>query len=516
MKLSVVEFPFRSRAPSDAIAKEFSEIGGIAARDREVEWAARLREALERSGPIPTALAAYLAARADVLSSAARRQLRPVQQVHRCIPPDSLARLCRREWKDARYAPDVQPVPLWTGPLVQIHRGVLASGTLVRIEVLRHDPSRLVHALEKLHRVTPALKGRLHASVVTRVLQDFRARVRWWLSPSERLAAAPVATPERRGGNHPVVGSPCPELCTERIFVSEMRGDEWRTMPVDTAPGDPALITATWIREALFGSVLPWPYIGEPIQFDGGRLVTHGPVAVLSSATQARLRSFLTASEDAPVRAWNALRSELVPLPHATSADVVERVFRCLVPFRDDPFADGAWPTADRIFLQWRSATEHGWMAPPHLLPFYEGLEAIVRTQSERTADRDVLGGVLSDLRLTTGMLEMQQWMHGADLPAEIEQHIGALLQLPQKIDRLLSAAAAGSRTFAATEGFTVPRSLAGRSGWVRAILVVIALLAWWAPSTEPIRSAIAARPLEGLVLLLTLILLARAMVTRS
>jgi hypothetical protein len=509
MRASPAILPFRSRQTRrDEAAKQFAAIGQTSHRDDEHEtWARRLRHALEDQGPVLRALAVYLGSRIDLLSGAQCQELRIATDACRPMSGDELRCVLSREWNGGARAVNVDVVPAWVGPVSQTYRGSLADGMGVRVDVLTVHEAELSRELELLPVVYAAFKGRVHEQVLSRALDDFRARLRARCSLTERLASASAVAQGGRNAESALIPVPRPELCTARIFVSEVEVDEGgggapggaRTLA--EAQATAGLIASGWLRQALFGSVLPLFESGEPVALAGGRIIAHGPVAMLPRPTQAHLLAYLLAvAGDSPERAWESLRPELVSLPHAASAGDVARAFRCLVPFRDDHFEDSRSALADHMFLQWRCASEHGWVAPPHVAPFYEGLHAMVLAVRGGAGGRDLLADALQELRLTAHLRQLEDWTRGADFSAELEQQVAMLMELPQKIDRLLSVAASGMVRLQGPVAEPERRPAPHGAFALTVGTALAAGLVLWSASTEVLRSAAMTQPLRALI----------------
>ena len=192
-------------------------------------------------------------------------------------------------------------------------------------------------------------------------------------------------------------------------------------------------------------SVCPLFVPDEPMAMHGDRLVV-GAAARLSPKTRQRLLTYLFAvAGDAPDRAWAALQAELVAAPDAAPAEQVGYEMRRLVPFRDARSTETGSAVADRAFLQWRTASRHGWLPAPQLAPFYRGLFGVVAAAPDSAAEVDTLASALSRLRLHSDVRRVGDWMADSDVMSAVERHLALFVELPQKMDRLLTAAAAGS-----------------------------------------------------------------------
>jgi hypothetical protein len=148
---------------------------------------------------------------------------------------------------------------------------------------------------------------------------------------------------------------------------------------------------------------------------------------------------------ESPDRAWASLAPELVATTGAAPGEELARAFRCLVPFRDDPTCDSGSNAADHMFLQWRHATSHGWVPASHVIPFYHGSFRIIATARGADGVGDLVADALRTLRAEAGLRQLEEWSRALDPLGAIEQQMTLLMQLPQKLDQLLSIAADGT-----------------------------------------------------------------------
>jgi ubiquinone biosynthesis protein len=489
MRPNPVVVPFRSRRTRrDEVRHGLAALTRADAGDRE-QWASRVRVALESLGPLFASFGTYLGSRIDLLSAGECRELAACAS-----PPLSVAHLrtlLGRERPDGiAWLRDVDPMPRAQSVMAQAHAARLADGTAVEVEVVTGSLEDWAEDLDLLPLVQTVSYGRLSPAMLESAIAGFRAQLLHDGDLRARAALLHSAARDAAQGAPLVVPRLRAELCTSRVLVTETPAfeDAEAVGAVDLmATAERRAALAVWLRQALFGSVLPLFVHGE-IATDRGRLVASTRLARLPEATQQHLLAHLFAvADDTPDRSWAALEPELERAADAASPEDVQRVFRRLVPFRDDRSGRSGSAVADHAFLQWRFASQHGWLPRAHVAPFYQSLmEAVART-TDAAAGADALADAIDGLRLTAGLRQLNALAGEVDVMAAIERHMALMLELPDKLDRLLTVAADGSvrvQLVAADEGSRRMRSAA-----LLAALLVIAAVALLAGSTSAVRA---------------------------
>ena len=110
------------------------------------------------------------------------------------------------------------------------------------------------------------------------------------------------------------------------------------------------------------------------------------------------------------------------------------------------PFRDGAWSRradllAEYLVLHWRVSREAGFRPRPHLLAFFRGLFWAARLGHRLAPEADPLRDAQEDLRWLAGWQELRQLIDPRKLGESLESNLASLLELPQKLDQVLSLA---------------------------------------------------------------------------
>jgi hypothetical protein len=445
--------PFRPRRSRHRVVA--ARFAAVCATDdffgSDDHWGARFRIAAEELGPVFVSFCDYLATRIDLLPVGDGLALaRPCAAAARWPVAAVKARIdAELEHPGALLHLSADPVVMT--PFAQTHEARLASGERVHVEVVTLDEEAAARDLELLPLVRHAWRDGSNGLVLAAVIADFHA---WFTDRCDcrrRLPLALAATARVRPGALISLAVPRPDLCSAHVFVSAMPGD--RTVPPPGAgeprwqrPSDTALeVVSGWLRQAVCGEVVPVLATGS-VMAQGRSLTTCQGFVRLPERAHANITEYLLAlAGDVPDRAWDALAHELTPVDGAAPRDEVARAFRCLVPFRDDRSCDSGSEIADRAFLQWRTATKHGWVPSAHLAIFYQGFVALMAAVRGSAPGGDVLAEALRGLRVESTVRQFDEWSQRLDVMSAMERQMTLLLQLPQKIDQLLTVAAEGS-----------------------------------------------------------------------
>jgi hypothetical protein len=447
-----VVVPFRtSRSRRRIAAARLAAVRPTETVGSEQEWAARLRHAAEDLGPVFVSFCDYLSTRLDLLPAGASVALGQAFNSPPCWPAAAVARRIAAELEHATSLRDLSARAVVSTPYSQTHEARLPAGERVHVEVVTLDDEAAAADLELVPLIGGVCRSFISEAVFASAVSDFHA---WFAERRDcrrRLPLALAATARAVPGAPIVVAAPRPEFCSAHVLVSALPAE-----PVDL-PGeeddvpwqrasDPALdVVSAWLRQAISGDVVPVLAPGSVI-VPGRPVVTCDGFARFTARTRQHLTAYLLAlGSDLPDRAWDALAHELLPVAGAAPREEVARAFRCLVPFRDDRTCNSGSEVADRAFLQWRTATKHGWIPTADIAAFYRGLATVIAAVREVASGRDLLAEAVHGLRLATTLRQFDEWSQGLDLTGAVERQVTLLMQLPQKLDRLLTVAAEGS-----------------------------------------------------------------------
>jgi hypothetical protein len=477
------------------------------AGDARGDWASRARGVLEGLGPVFGAFAAYIGSRIDLLPAMDCRELARADRTGRAASPDVVQSLLSADLASMGANLAVDPVPVVVAAVTQVHRAFMPDGTVVHVHVHTTSFQESSEDLEALALAEPVFTGRIASPALVSAVADFRARFHQEADLMARAALLEDGAREMRRGAPLLLPRAFPALCSPRILVTEIPEDEESAAlagedpRASESPGKAAV--QAWLRQALFASVCPIFAPDERMAMAGDRLIASSVMSI-PTRTQQRLLSYLFAvAGESPDRAWAALRADLVAAPDAAPAEHVEREFRRLVPFRDDRSTDTGSMVANHVFLQWRSASRHGWLPAPPVVPFYRGLFGALSAAPHSDADGDVLADAISSLRVQSDVRQLGTWMADSDVMSAVERQMALLIELPQKLDRLLTVAADGAvRVQLVTDDPSA--SQRDRAATAVALVLLAAALIVLAGALPAVRQLWASEPWRSAVLVIT------------
>ena len=171
--------------------------------ERDTAAGRRVAETLGRLRGIYTKLGQHLATRVDALSDEFRAPLDALTEAAPAVPFAAIRAEIERSLGSARRFVWIDPEPLGTASIAQVHRARLASGAQVAIKV-RHPeltPERIERDLRDLRRVIPLLRPWLRPAIARELLDEVGIALRRELDfelegrVAEQVAAALAADP---------------------------------------------------------------------------------------------------------------------------------------------------------------------------------------------------------------------------------------------------------------------------------------------------------------------------------
>lgn len=414
---------------------------------------ARLRPTLLSLGPVFAAFGRDLSLRADWLRPQDCLELAEIPDAAPPMPAGRVDALLAEELgrPPAEIFADFETEPFDSRLLTQSHRALLPGGErvvvkLVRVELEAELATELA-AVEVLKRVFTG-PGFADADHTARVFDGFRSALEARFDLTQEAQSLQVAGRDARHGDLLAVPQVYRELSSQRVLtVQWLPGstiDEIAARPpmqevdaVDLA----RRIGLIWLQMALVGN--RYPIEADLVELPDGRLaVIGGRFASLPEASRVNLWNYVRATvEHFPDRAAASLLREVVELKRGANAGELRTRVRQVVPFRD-----GGWSTAgeslgEYAVLHWRMMRVAGFRARAHLDDFYQGLFWAARTGRRFMPQGDPLGVALRDFDWLAGWNQFRQLASPQQLGATAESYVESLVELPQKLNRILSVA---------------------------------------------------------------------------
>jgi hypothetical protein len=203
-------------------------------------------------------------------------------------------------------------------------------------------------------------------------------------------------------------------------------------------------LAGAWLRQATVGQVVPYDFDVRDVLITGERLMLiGGSFEPHSSAARARFLNYINAvAADDPDTAAAWLLADAAPVSAILEEDVHRRL-RQAVPFRDGEWS-GEDRLAEQILVQWRVATGAGLVLDAHQLRLYRGLHALAVATAALGPDTDALLSALQEERLRVSFSTAQPLIDPRALPATLDRLLQDMVNLPQKLDEVLTLAADG------------------------------------------------------------------------
>jgi ubiquinone biosynthesis protein len=413
----------------------------------------QLRETLIELGPVFAGFGRYLATRLDLLARRDCLELAAIPDAGEALDEQEVAAVIQRELgavPDRRFfAFDATPTRI--GRWTEQHEAWLAPGVPVTVRIVRPDaPAAMAADLPQLPLLAPWLG--LSDAALAPAVHDFASSLRRRLDQEQQAASlARLAADVPVGGlfHAPgAYGSHCsPGILTlervEGIPASDATGHD--AGAPDASGGLLARrIAAAWLRQATIGQVVPYDFSLDDIVIAGDRLVLRSAsFEPHSAAARARFLNYVNAvAADDPDTAAAWLLAETAASGVALEEEVRRRL-RQAVPFRDGEWS-GDDRLAEQLLVQWRVTRQAGLELPAHQLHVYLGIQTVSSIATALAPDSDALLAALQEERLRAGIGTAQPLMDPRAIPATLDKLMQGMVNLPQKLDEVLSLAADG------------------------------------------------------------------------
>jgi predicted unusual protein kinase regulating ubiquinone biosynthesis (AarF/ABC1/UbiB family) len=418
----------------------------------------RLRDALVELGPVFAGFGQYLSSRIDLLARRDCLELAAIGDGGEPLAPSAVSSIITEELgapPDRRFfAFDEAPhrIGRWT----QQHGAWLSPGVPVTVTIVRPEAMPALASDVPLLPLLASWLGITDAALALAV-EDFSSSVRQRLDQVQQAnALGKLAADVRAGGLFDAPGA-YRSHCSESILTLERVDGISVDQSVDeTADADAGAvasaqaargrlagrIASAWLRQATVGQVVPFDFGASDVWIVGARLVlTGGSFEPHSAAGRARFLNYVNAvAVDDPDTAAAWL---LADATDRAIEDEVRRRLRQAVPFRDGEWS-GEDRLAEQLLVQWRVTRQAGLELPGHQVHMYRGIQAVSVMTAAMAPDTDALMAALQEERLRVGFGTAQPLIDPRALPATLDKLLQDMVNLPQKLDEVLTLAADG------------------------------------------------------------------------
>jgi len=442
---------------------------GLPETDRVDSRCRRLCAALVSLGPVFSAFGIYLASRADLLLPQQCRELAAIPDCAEATPIENVRLLILQELgcplTEAYLT--FEEDPFESRLLFQTHHAQLKNGMAVTVKVAHPEfNTHLLCDVEQLALLEYALTSVRADFPVGRVIADFRRA----LEEQMDFALEADAMEALASNSLECETLTCPAIhrsfCSSKVVTAEFLSGPTLADVIACFPErqssestsrklpylDPinlaSALCCAWLNQSLLGRIFPTdPRPENILVLSDGKIACTGNFAGFSADVKSSLWNYLlaAAAED-PDRACSFLLKEMEQGPSRTNQDELARKFRQVVPFRD-----GGWNVgnasdslAERLFVQWRLASESGCYPSRHLLSFYRGLFLIASAAERLAPQHDSLLRGLQQVRWVELITQFQQMGDLRGLSNDLGKYASMAMEFPGKIDHLLTLASEG------------------------------------------------------------------------
>lgn len=411
----------------------------------------RLREVLESLGPIFSSFGLYLSTRVDLLSMRDCHEFAEIHDSRKPLAPDVVLASIRREL--GRPLDHVflsfEESPFESRLLFQKHHAQLKDGRKVAIKVLRAETQeQLTEDLELLPLLRFALGAISTYPAVESAIDDFRFMLlrKIDLTHEANGLDSLAHSAESFGLLRPA--SVEQALCTPRMLTVECLpgtslGELLSHSSAQQTDDLARRLCVLWLWQALHSSVFLVELSPDDLMILPGRQIglTGGVFANLSPESRSNLWSYLLATaSESPNQACAFLVKELKRSEPLDNDGELQQRFRQVVPFRDTDWGGDFF--ADHLFVQWRLANEHGYMARQSLPSFFRGLYGVAQLARQLSPQRDAFAQALEDVRLIARMGWFKDMLAPEQFGKQMNQYAALMLEFPQRLDEVLTLVA--------------------------------------------------------------------------
>lgn len=451
---------------------------------------ARLRTGLAALGPVFAGFGFYLSSRFDLLTAAEALEMGETSERQAASTTyEAVKKLWRAELSSGLESSfsSFEQEPFDASSLFQWHRARLSSGERVIVKVVHPELDGCLEPdLALLHGAGPSL-AEMVGTELTEAVADYDAYLRRSIDlrqECEDLVRLRAESTEMRSLTVPEV---LEGYSGERVLTLEdlvgSTVEEWLDEKSQVKGGGGGTRIARrlcreWLTLALSAALLPIDPRGrnalvianDRIAFCGG------PFSSPSAETQRHLRNYLAATA---VEDYEGICRALLELTgKRQSAD--ERSLRYQLR-HVEPFRDGGWDLGSDDFSRsllayWRQSSVLGFRPKPAFLSFLRGLSHLTQEVRRLTPGESPVREAFQEIRLHNLLEDLRRIADGSELEEFFRRQASLVFDLPRKLDRFLTVAAAGGSRpqEEKTKGETRP------SSWtiVPALLMALAAVA--------------------------------------
>ena len=416
---------------------------------RSVSLARSLTEALDRSGVVFVKFGQALSTRRDLLPPEFTSELGRLQDQVSPLPWAQIERVICEELGGTGMFTEIDPRPLASASIAQVHAATLPTGERVVLKVLRPGVTSLVERdldiIARLARRAEARVGWAQAIGVAKLSEGFAAALREELDfrvEAGNLAAV-GATASSAGI---VIPRAYHDLSTRRVLVMERLDGQAlsKAAPADCDRERLARdLLDSLLRQIVVDGVFHAdPHPGNILLLADGRLglIDFGAVGRLDSGLRAALQRLMMAIDRRdPVAMTDALL-EVTARPDDLDQQALERSVGALLVRH---LASGRTPDAAMFTDLFRLVTRHELAVPPEFVATFRALSTLEGGLTLLAPGFDIVAEAER-----FGQAQLTHRLGPASLKDTAADEIAALLpmlrRLPRRVDRIAAAVEGG------------------------------------------------------------------------
>jgi len=422
----------------------------------------RIRIALQDLGPVFVAFGLYLSSRNDLLPAIDCLEFASLPDAAEPMAGDEVERLiaeeCGRSLTQAFLYFD--PVPFASRLVSQSHAALLMDGSGVAVKLIRtsfrkhlDDESHLLHLLKPALTCDEWQKLNLDHEIAA-----FRRSIRSQVDLAQQADFYEAMALDARDFDQLRVPALHRELCSSgmltsgRILGLPLTDVLDQTEPT-TEPERSAMarqLWLVWLRQALFGRAFPVePRVADLSLHPNGQVAfADGSICPAAADSKKALAHYLIAvlNED-PDQACLCLLQQVTSTESHANTLPLRNSFRQATSFRcgDWRLGNRTDALAGRLFMHWQLLHKHEYELSDHLISFYRGLFLMNECCRRLAPAEDTLREAVEQLRATAVFEQFQDWLPLHRWKEDVGRYAGLMLELPKRLDDLLSLTANGT-----------------------------------------------------------------------
>lgn len=419
-------------------------------------WSVRLKQALEKLGPVFALFGRYISTRPDILNSTQRKKLAEINDYG---PASSLTTIRTLFKSKFGQLPDDVFVEFETEPFIsrllfQKHKARLKDGQLAVVKFIHPEIENYLKTdLDLLDLLYPAFVGKCADSIFDQTIKDFCWLIKRQTDFGTQAKHLLLLGQDAENFELLKMARVYQELCSSNILTVEaLRGitlkevirqaqrqnENLNNVPSsDNSYKDVACdLLFVWLRQTQLGRLFPIDPGSENIVILPDRRITFTDCVFdrLPESVGKNLLAYLGAVEaEEPDRACHFLFKAISRDDKFIEADELRRLFRQVTPF--NPHESSAGYILENILSHWRLLTGGGYLLERQVQSFFQGIYLLC-SQAQRIAPYSVsLKEGLQKMGLHSMFVEWQEMIGFQQIGGQTEAYLKLFLEMPNKFE---------------------------------------------------------------------------------